>query len=107
MTTESRVSLAGPPALLLDAEHHVCALHAQPGVVVAQTATPPVPLRSATTEVLPQPRSGVREQARRADGSLARLWRRYLELWQYAIPDEIGEPLVILPPNDRRSRDTD
>ena len=68
---------------------------------------PSVPLRPATTEVLPQPRSGVRAQARRAGGGLARLWHNYLELWRYAIPDEIGEPMVILPPSDRRSRDTD
>ena len=39
--------------------------------------------------------------------TLAAWARRYLALWRYASTDERGEAIVILPPRDRRGRDSD
>ena len=54
----------------------------------------------AAGEVVASPRA-------RVLGAVAAWARRYFGLWRHASTDERGEVIVILPPPDRRSPDSD
>ncbi len=64
----------------------------------ASSAQPAVSAPAADASTAPQP--GLLR-------TLAAWARRYLALWRYASTDERGEAIVILPPRDRRGRDSD
>ena len=63
------------------------------------------PASTTPDRTVASPQAGTRPQ--RVLGVVAAWASAYLALWRHASTDERGEAIVILPPPDRRRRDSD